>query len=90
MENPAPGSIYNIVDDHPAPASDIIDFLCDVLNRPRLEGVRYEQANMSSGMSIFYADNKRVSNKLTKEALDWQPKFSNFRDGYIELLRKLD
>ncbi len=90
MENPSPGSIYNLVDDLPAPASDILDYLCDILNRPRIRGVRYKKAELSDGLRKFYAENRRVNNKLTKEALDWEPKYPNFREGYLELLRKLD
>lgn len=90
MDQPSPGSIYNIVDDYPAPASDVLDFLCDELGKPRLKGIPFDQADISPALKSFYADNKRVSNRLTKEKLNWQPQFPSFKEGYLDILAKLD
>jgi nucleoside-diphosphate-sugar epimerase len=90
MEQPSNGSVYNIVDDFPAPASDVLDFLCDKLGKPRLHGIPLEQADISPALRSFYADNKRVSNRITKEKLNWQPQFPSFKEGYLDILAKLN
>lgn len=90
IENPAPGSIYNIVDDQPAPASDILDFICDKMKKPHLSGVTLDDADISPALRSFYKDNKKVCNKKTKKALNWQPRFQSYREGYTDLLNKFD
>ncbi len=90
MEQPSPTGIYNIVDDCPTPASDVLDFLCDKLGKSRLKGIPFEKAEISPALKSFYADNKRVSNGLTKEKLNWQPTFPSFKEGYMDILAKLD
>lgn len=81
MESPTQGSIFNIVDDQPAPAADIIDYICDALDKPRLNGVSFDEADISPALRSFYKDNKRVSNKLSKRALNWKLKFPSYREG---------
>lgn len=90
MENPSPGSIYNLVDDQPSSAADVIDFICDQLGKKRLDGVDFDKAVISPALKSFYADNKRVSNAITKKALNWKPKYPSYQDGYLDILSKLD
>lgn len=90
MENPNPGSIYNLVDNQPSSAADVLDFICDKLGKPRLKGVLFEEADISPALKSFYADNKRVSNDLTKKSLEWQPRYPSYREGYLDILSKLD
>lgn len=90
MENPSSDKIYNLVDDSPASASDVLDFLCAELDRPLLKGTDINDPTISSALRSFYQDNKRVKNDLVKRDLNWQPKFPSYREGYSEILTKLN
>jgi nucleoside-diphosphate-sugar epimerase len=89
MQNPAHG-IYNIVDDAPSSSTDVLDYICEQLSQTPIEGISIESADISAMMKSFYADNKKVSNTKTKEALNWQLKFPSYKEGYAELLAKLN
>jgi len=90
MENPSSHSVYNIVDDFPAAAADVLDFLCTELNLPLIEGISYDTATLSPVLRSFYQDNKRVRNELAKNELNWRPKFPSYIEGYRDILSKLD
>lgn len=82
--------IYNIVDDVPSSASDVLDYICDILNEPRLKAIAFQEADLSPMMKSFYADNKRVSNSHAKETLPWKLKFPSYKEGYSDILSKLN
>ena len=90
INKPNPGKKYNIVDDEPASSEDVLNYICDILNLPYLKGTPFEQADLSPMSMSFYADNKRVSNIKTKEELNWQLKFPSYREGYSDILSKLN
>lgn len=89
MENPSEGEIFNLVDDHPTPAADVLDYLCDELEIPRLNGTQFNKANISDALRSFYQDNKRVRNDKIKRELNWQPTFPSYKEGYKDILTKL-
>ncbi|MBT5074153.1 MAG: SDR family oxidoreductase [Kordiimonadaceae bacterium] len=90
IESPSPNAIYNIVDDLPTSSADVLDFICQLVNEPKIEGIAFEDANLSDMAKSFYSDNKRVRNDLTKAKLNWQPKFANYKQGYADILEKLE
>ncbi|HPF46034.1 MAG: SDR family oxidoreductase [Alphaproteobacteria bacterium] len=89
MEQPAQKEIYNIADDCPAATADILDFICQELNLPPIEGELYENSDISPALRSFYQDNKRVKNDYAKRDLNWQPKFPSYKEGYRDILTKL-
>lgn len=89
INKPSKGDIFNLVDDHPSPAADILDYLCDELQLPPLEGIPIDSANVSDALKSFYQDNKKVRNDKIKRKLDWQPKFPSYKEGYKDILTKL-
>ncbi|MEZ5758296.1 MAG: SDR family oxidoreductase [Emcibacteraceae bacterium] len=89
MDQPALKEIYNIADDCPAATADILDFICQELHLPAIEGELFENSDISPALRSFYRDNKRIKNEYVKNALDWRPKFPSFREGYRDILAKL-
>jgi len=81
----APGGIYNITDDEPAPPQDV------VLYAARLMGVApppeqdFVAAALTPMARSFYGENKRVSNQRMKEKLGFDPAFPTFREGIAAL-----
>ncbi len=73
--------IYNLADDDPAPPQDVIEYACAILDLPPPPLVPIEQADLSAMAQSFYADNKRVSNRRMKNALDIALRYPSYRDG---------
>jgi len=90
IENPNPGAIYNIVDDHPTSAAEVLDYICHIMEKPIIAGTPIDDANVSATLKSFYSDNKRVSNRQTKKELNWQLKFPSYQEGYQDILGKLN
>lgn len=81
MNNPAPGEIYNICDDEPAPSHEVIDYACKLLGIESPPLIPFDKVDMAPITRSFYADNKRVRNDKIKEALGVELLYKNYRDG---------
>lgn len=90
INNPSKNCIYNIVDDQPASSADVLDYICELLKLPKIDGLTLDEADLSEVGRSFYADNKRVKNDYAKAQLNWQPEFPSYRQGYSDILDKLD
>lgn len=88
MARPAPGRIYNVCDDEPAPSEDVIVHACRLLGIEPPPVVRFEDAApaMSEMARSFYADNKRVKNDRIKRELGVVLRYPTYRDGLASLL----
>jgi 2-alkyl-3-oxoalkanoate reductase len=86
--NHAQRGIYNVVDDDPAPVSDWLPFLAQCtgakppLNVPSLPARLLIGEHAVSLMN----DVRGVSNAKAKTELDWTPKWSSWRTGFLEAL----
>ena len=76
-----PPGAYNLVDDEPAPQSDVIAHACQLLGRPAPPLIPLDQANLSPQARAFYAENRRVSNLKARRVLGWRPAYPNYRLG---------
>jgi nucleoside-diphosphate-sugar epimerase len=68
----APGAVYNIVDDEPAPRRAFYSLLAELVGAP---APRYDNRAEPR------ANNRRVSNAKAKSALGWQPNYPSYREG---------
>ncbi|RYZ10623.1 MAG: SDR family NAD(P)-dependent oxidoreductase [Alphaproteobacteria bacterium] len=73
--------IFNICDDEPAPADEVLTHAADLLGIARPPAVAFEDAGLSPAAQRFYAECKRVSNARAKAALGWRPQFPTYREG---------
>lgn len=79
--HPAPGQIYNVVDDEAAPSHEVIAYASRLLGKDPPPLIRFEDANLAPITLSFYSDNKRVRNDKIKSALDVNLKYPNYRLG---------
>lgn len=88
MARPAPGRVYNVCDDGPAPSEDVIVEACRLLGIEPPPAVRFEDAAavMSEMARSFYADNKRVRNERIKRELGVVLRYPTYRVGLAALL----
>lgn len=81
MMRPAPGGIYNVADDEPAPPQDVVTFAAALLGQPPPPEVPFEEAALSPMAQSFYGESKRVSNRRIKEELGYQLLYPSYREG---------
>jgi len=81
MENPNPGSIYNLSDDEAAPSHEVIAYACELLGIDPPPIIPFDEADMSPMARSFYQDNKRVHNGKIKEELGIRLKCPNYKIG---------
>ncbi|MBL0923061.1 MAG: SDR family NAD(P)-dependent oxidoreductase [Sphingomonadaceae bacterium] len=76
-----PAGVYNIADDRPASQNAVIEHACGLMGRewPPLQSV--DEAGLSPMARAFYAENRRVSNRKAKRLLNWQPTYSDYKQG---------
>ncbi len=88
MARPGPGAVYNVCDDEPAPAADVVAFACELLGVDAPPRVPFHQAakEMSPMALSFWRDNRRVDNSRIKGELGVRMKFPDYRAGLRAVL----
>ena len=86
IHHPAPGAIYNVCDDDPAPPEDVIGYAAGLLGLPMPPAVSYEDAEMTPMARSFYAESKRVANSKIKADLGIDLIYPDYRAGLAALL----
>lgn len=86
IADPGAGDLFNIADDEPAPPQDVIAFACGLLGVEPPPLIPIEKAELSEMARSFYADNKRISNRLMKEKLLARLSYPTYREGLRAIL----
>ena len=86
IAKPRAGAKYNVCDDEPAPAADVIAHACDLLGVVAPPLIPFEEADLTPMARSFYADNRRVSNARIKAELGVTLRYPNYRTGLASLL----
>ena len=90
MQKPNPGSVYNLADDAPSPAHEVVEHACMLLGAEPPPLVELAEAQLSPAAMDFYADNKRVSNARLRRELGVTLRYPNYRRGLSAILRDAD
>ncbi|MDM7464130.1 MAG: SDR family oxidoreductase, partial [Tepidimonas taiwanensis] len=83
---PAPGAIYNVCDDDPAPPEDVIEYAAHLLGVPVPPAEDFATAEQSPMARSFYAESKRVRNDRLKRDLGVALRYPDYRAGLAALL----
>lgn len=86
IAKPRADAIYNVCDDEPAPAADVVAHACTLLGVDPPPLTPLEDADLSPMARSFYADNRRVSNDRIKAELGVTLRYPNYRAGLAALL----
>jgi nucleoside-diphosphate-sugar epimerase len=78
---PRAGAIYNVTDDEPAPPQDVVAYAARLAGVAPPPEIAFEAAEMSSIARSFYAENKRVSNRLIKDEFGVRLQYPTYREG---------
>ncbi len=86
IARPAPGTVYNVCDDDPAPPEDVLAEAAGLLGLPPPPEVPFDQAEMTPMARSFYSESKRVRNDRIKTALGVELAYPDYRSGLTALL----
>jgi nucleoside-diphosphate-sugar epimerase len=84
---PRAGAVYNLADDEPAPPQDVIAYAARLAGVKPPPEIPFESARLGEGAASFYAENKRVSNRLLKDELGIRLLYPSYRVGLEALWR---
>lgn len=86
----APG-IYNVVDDDPAPVSEWLPYLAEVLGAkpPRRAPEWLARIVTGAGGASMMTVNRGATNRKAKSELDWEPAYPSWRQGFVDVLGDL-
>ncbi len=86
IKRPRAGAIYNLADDEPAPASDVVAYAAGLLDVPPPPEIPFEAAALGPMAASFYGESKRVANRLIKDELGVSLAYPTYREGLAALL----
>ena len=86
LNTPAPQSIYNLADGHPAPPQDVLDYAAGLISLPPAPRAQLNDPSVSAMARSFYAETKRVNADKARRELGWTPRYSSYRDGLAAIL----
>jgi nucleoside-diphosphate-sugar epimerase len=81
MSEPQAGAIYNVSDDEPGPPQDVIAYAAGLAGIAPPPEIPFESAHLSPMARSFYADNRRVSNRLIRRRLGVDLRYPTYREG---------
>ena len=86
IARPRPGGIYNVADDAPAPAHEVVAHAAALLGAapPPLED--YDPARLSPMAREFYAETRRVRNERIKRELGVALRYPDYKTGLAAIL----
>ena len=70
--------IFNITDDEPAPPQDVVTYAHELMGKTPPAEIDFETAEISPMARSFYGENKRVSNKKSKQVLGVEYHWPNY------------
>lgn len=85
MARPNGGAVYNVSDDTPAPADEVLAFASELLGMAPPPIVAFAEAELSEMARSFYADNKRVGNQRIKSELGVTLRYPDYKRGLAAL-----
>ena len=84
------GGVWNVADDEPAPASDVVAYAAKLLGIAPPPEIPFGDADLSPMARSFYAANRRVSNAAMKHDLGVRLGYPTYRDGLAALAAEGD
>ncbi|HYD32723.1 MAG TPA: SDR family oxidoreductase [Azospirillaceae bacterium] len=81
MARPNAGATYNVCDDLPSPAHEVIAYACELLGVEPPPLLPFEEADLSPMARSFYTDNKRVRNDRIKRELGVVLRHPDYKAG---------
>jgi nucleoside-diphosphate-sugar epimerase len=78
--------IYNVSDDEPAPAEDVVAYAAELLGLPVPPEIPFGQAGLTGLAASFWTESRRVSNGRLRRDLAVELLYPTYREGLRSLL----
>ncbi len=85
LDRPNPGAIYNVADDEPAPAPDVIAYAAGLLGIEPPPEEPFETADMTPMARSFFLDSRRIDNSRVRHELGYRFRYPTYREGLTAL-----
>ena len=85
LARPRAGAIYNLADDEPAPAPDVVAYAAGLAGVPPPPEIPFAEAALGPMAASFYGESKRVANRLIKDDLGVRLTHPTYREGLAAL-----
>lgn len=86
LSSPQGSPVYNVTDDEPAPANDVVTHAAGLLGIEPPPEVAFEDARLPPFAAHFYAECKRVRNDLIKSELGVTLQYPTYREGLAAIV----
>jgi nucleoside-diphosphate-sugar epimerase len=90
IAKPRPGAVYNVCDDEPAAQEEVVAHAARLLEIEPPPLVPLGAADLSPMARSFWADNKRVANRMIKDDLGVVLAYPTYREGLAAILAARD
>ena len=90
IKRPDPLRIYNIADGNPAPPQHVMEFAAGLIGAPPPRRIDFDKAVMTPMAKSFYKETKRIDISRARRELAWEPKYSDFRKGLLDIYRETE
>ncbi|WP_411852548.1 NAD-dependent epimerase/dehydratase family protein [Stenotrophomonas sp. LGBM10] len=84
MRRPHGHALYLPADDEPAPPQEVLAYAAALGGWALPAAQAWDDPAVPASLRRFYASNKRIDSRGTREALQWQPTFATYRDGLAD------
>lgn len=74
-------ALYLLSDDEPAPPQDVVAYAAALSGLPLPAAQAWDAPEVAASLRRFYSSNKRIDGRVTRAALQWQPRFTTYREG---------
>jgi nucleoside-diphosphate-sugar epimerase len=88
IAQPAPGRVYNLVDNEPCPPQDVVAHAANLIGVTPPPEQPFEAAEISPMMRSFYAACKRTSNARMRAELVPELAYPTYREGLAALVQE--
>ncbi len=90
MFKPGGSQIFNVTDDEPAPADQVVSYAAELLGIEPPAEETFDQAELSPFARHFYAECKRVKNDRIKQELGIELRYPTYREGLAAIAAELE
>lgn len=89
IKKPTPGEIYNLADDLPCAPELIDEYAVQLLSKPPLIRIPFNEAILSPMTKSFYQDCRKIDNKKFKKKFDFKLYYPSYKEGLTSLYANL-
>ena len=81
ISSPAFTGIFNLCDNLPERSDKVIDYAAELLELPKPQGIKVEDAVLSEMARSFYSESKKVRNQRLTQVLGYSLKYPDYKKG---------